>query len=346
MKAPQLAALRAGPWLWPSEGTPQFLRALQKVPEGRPLAAPGQVLLVAAKTDAAMLAAVSIPGDVILFGRTSKNAAQTARVAASRCLPILAASVPELADGCVPLANISLIDNTAAPDPAAYDGPSFGLAFFLSAASKAFKLPLPDDVVATAKIDGYGRLSDVGHLPQKLYVLAKRAPRIQRVLVAPGQDTTGIDPRYASLLVTVPSATAALREVFGEGLEEALFPAQATDGTIARVVGDYFRLALKERNDVAVDWAPEPPSRLQCLWTTVSTPSPAAFVTGASLTQRRRPRPMPAAQDRSVALALWLNRSVPNFERYSSFKITNKNIPDSSIGYFVFNQLYRSTESG
>jgi hypothetical protein len=67
------------------------------------------------------------------------------------------------------------------------DGSSFGLSFALAQASEVLGLPLPEDLAASAALDS--RTTDlvkVDGLQHKIKVLTRYAPRIRRLMVAPG----------------------------------------------------------------------------------------------------------------------------------------------------------------
>ena len=185
------------------------------------------------------------------FGPQARDAFQNASLAVPRTVPVLfggiAPSNLRATQGQgYALRNGRVVTKTE------WDGPSFGLGFYLALAGRAFGLPVPGDLVASAAIDAFGCVLPVHHIAAKLEGLHHAG--ISRLLVAQKQqvpqNTRGVE------VIRAGNAHEALRTAFGGELASHLFPPDASEQQRQHVVASYFRSAFLGRNRVAVEWKP------------------------------------------------------------------------------------------
>jgi hypothetical protein len=262
-------ALARARWCWPAEAAGwSFEHAARLVPSGPPGITPGEVLLVTANEDCASLWVLlchDLPPDeeTRSFGKRAEGRWKDAAAALPRSLPLLWAPVAEARRA--PHAALHLwsrprLHREARPETV-LDGPSFGLAFVLSLASRVLGARTPEDVVASACVGPDGRLEPAGEIAEKVDVVWRAAPRVRRLLIAATRD--GAHAREAKRAAVgtaieihaVSSATAALRLVFGDGLASLLIGAGSDAARRRELVDSLFRLALSGRNQV-LDWTP------------------------------------------------------------------------------------------
>jgi hypothetical protein len=108
----------------------------------------------------------------------------------------------------------------AGPAALAVDGSSFGLSFALAQASELLDWPLPKDLAASAKLlNENGMLGEIGGIFQKIGALTRSAPRVKRLLVAPGNAIEASDAVNAAgvtiEIIQVTSFSEALDLAFG-----------------------------------------------------------------------------------------------------------------------------------
>ncbi len=227
------APLRCGPWLWPT--ATNGLEAAKAVSglRGPRDAAPGNALCVSVTADGScgelwlILSARSRQVETVHSAPPDRQMCASwrdARQALQRNVPLLRGeragiAVPDLLHRleCV-------VMRTAGDWPGSLvaTGRSAGLAFVLAQASFELDRPLPEDIIASAKVDPDGRVRPVaeGSLDAKVETICRAAPRIRRLFVASDQA----DQAKAS-------ANGRLKIVGVETVEEAIDKAWANDFT-------------------------------------------------------------------------------------------------------------------
>jgi hypothetical protein len=193
------------------------------------------------------------------------------------------------------------------------DGPSFGVSFLLAAASHVLGVPIPDDVAASAAIDGDGRVSPVGGIRGKTAILAEFAPRVQRLLVHPedAPRARATADRLGSTIRIVPIANAkeALLEAFAspEGVPGGALPAHLSalgrsEEQQALLVQAFFDLVVMDGRAAFLEWAALRSAAELALreWTTLSGDARQQLRFVADVAARHenneRPVPVPAAE--------------------------------------------------
>lgn len=252
--------LAAGPWCWPRPDTIAFEAHLGAY--GQPPApVPGHV------------AAITVRGQTTTFwhlqphragvsstalGADARASWTNAGIALPRSLPVLWRSVHD-ATRELPIVRrlgASIAATGFEERDGLVDGPSFGLAFFLLLASSVLECPVPGDVVASAGIDAFGRLSAVDALPQKIAGVLDLAPAVTRLVVSADQAQRAEDAARGRLeIVAARNAAEALDRVFGERLSALLVEAGSDHERRAELTSGFFRLALVGRG-ASIDWSP------------------------------------------------------------------------------------------
>lgn len=203
------------------------------------------------------------PAHLPLLAFTPRSAAAwtSARAAQSHSLAVLwrpVGLVPPLPPSAALLGTAGFDDCCALTPPPAFDGDSFGLAFFLAMTSLLTGVPPRAAVVALAAVDERGLTSGVGQLTAKLRALSALCPGVRGVIVAAAdvsEAKDAVDAHNLNLEVTgVHNAGAAVDVVFGS-LPEVLRARAGVDADRARIVGELF--AFARNGDVAtLVWAP------------------------------------------------------------------------------------------
>jgi hypothetical protein len=255
--------LELGPWCWPTGGIElQRARNITAMPS----VSPGATILVTTNQNQASVWAFrsgSKPAGAYLssFGRESAVSWRRAALALPRSLPVLWRSVETVRrqqlEAC--WLDTWLWGTRLRPEPS-LDGESFGLAFLLSVASAALKVPLPVDLVGLASVDANGWVGVVGDLPTKIEALGRLAPRVRRVLVSSRQKDLG-QAREAGVdfgieVLATSHGTEALAEAFEASKIAQALVAEADDsGSRREFVEALFELVLKGRGEVP-EWGP------------------------------------------------------------------------------------------
>lgn len=260
-----LRLLRAAPWLWPADGAAPHGHPV--IDEPRPSLAPGQVLLVALSDDgriADLCALGGSPSDaasVLSFAPSASAALETATIAMRRTAPLRLYPV-EHSGATSPHRLISVptspsaqtrSDGAAAPLRHSLAGASFGLAFYLHAASLAARTPLRADVAALATVDARGQLGAVDGLPAKLTALARVGLAVQTVLVAPAQVQLATETLAGLGVATTVVGKRAAAEVLDVAFaaSPATVIAAARPEVRRRLVANLFQLTLDGHNAVS-----------------------------------------------------------------------------------------------
>lgn len=189
------AALRAGPWRWPTEADATGLADARGFSglAAPPSLAPGDALLLTVHDGGASvwrLATESTAGlHAATLGPGARAAWRDAEVAVARATPVL---LDAAAARAAPPSVVSQLGAVPPPGgcaarPAAVDGASFGLAFALAIASRALGEALPDHVAASAAVDPNGSVGRVDGLAAKAGAVARLTPRVTRLLVSADQ---------------------------------------------------------------------------------------------------------------------------------------------------------------
>ena len=251
--------LRAGPWCWPAPDHPSHgLASSIAGIEGAPAAAPAAIPAVTVddRCGYAWVLELTDGPSAAELGRETLRSWDSASLALPRSVPLLWRIV-DAAHARVPrlLAVGTHLAGAGQATPCrVVQGPSFGLAFFLLQASRAFDAPLPPDVIATAAIREDGALEPVGGLDVKLATVRSLFPGVRRVLVAAAQANDPIDA-HGLEIVAVRSASQALDVVYGEALSDLLLQAGADPRRRQELAEWFFRFSLVGRAEL-VDWAP------------------------------------------------------------------------------------------
>lgn len=254
------AALEAGPWCWPRPDTIAF--ESHRAALGQPPAArPGHVAAITVRGQTTTVWHLhphesAVPTTAL--GADARASWRNAGIALPRSLPVLWRNVHD-ATRDAPIVR-RLCATLSAPGfeqrDAFVDGPSFGLAFFLVLASSVLECPVPGDVLASAGIDAFGRLSAVDGLAQKIDGILELTPSVTRVVVAADQAQRASELARGRLdIVGAKNAAEALDRIFGEGLSRLLVDAGSNPERRAELTSSFFRLALVGRG-AAIDWSP------------------------------------------------------------------------------------------
>ena len=256
-------ALRAGPWVWPPEGSELWDVAAKLAGCPQPPAVRlGELLVVSTNpTRAAVWALRSgagTPAGAVELAEDARFSWRTAAQALPRSVPVLASSTRELgtqmpvgvfAGMCLAPCVMELKDH-------ALVGPSFGLAFVLSMASRLLGQPVPENVTASAEVDGLGGLRPVGEIHRKIHALAACRNRPTTLLVAHGQ--AGLPPESAlhpNLAVkVVRSATEAISFVFPDAARQFVERA-GTDASSRRIFARNMLGLVLEGRSAVLEWA-------------------------------------------------------------------------------------------
>lgn len=254
-------ALDAGPWCWPPADTIAWETHVAQRGSPPP-ARPGHVAAVTVRGQTTTLWHLQGgrpgAGASVALGADARASWRAAGIALPRSLPVLWRSVHEAA--LEPPVVRRLRAWMDAPGfeqrDAVVDGPSFGLAFFLLLASSALDCAVPGDVIASAAIDAYGRLSAVDGLRQKVDGICALAPGVTRLVVAADQAQEAVRHARGRLdVIGAASAAEALDRVLGAQLSTLLVVAGSDPTRRAELTASFFRLALVGRG-AAIDWSP------------------------------------------------------------------------------------------
>ncbi|HTU99843.1 MAG TPA: hypothetical protein VMF13_04850 [Luteitalea sp.] len=251
--------LRAGPWCWPSRDHPSYdlataIAGTNSAPPMTPAAIPA--VTVEDRCGYAWVLHLADGPSAVELGRETLRSWDAASLALPRSVPLLWRTV-DAAHARVPrvlAVGTHLAGAGQAVPCRIVQGPSFGLAFFLLQASRAFGAPLPPDLIATAAIREDGVLEPVGGLDVKLATIRALLPGVRRVLVAATQASDPVDAGGLEI-VPVRSASQALDLVYGESLADLLLQAGADPQKRQELAEWFFRFSLVGRAEL-VDWAP------------------------------------------------------------------------------------------
>jgi tetratricopeptide (TPR) repeat protein len=260
--------LSLGPWCWPLPDDSHYDRAAEIAARHNPPDPTlGDVPLVAVSSGGGSLWLWTLRPEAFCALRTI-SLGQDAQRAWRASLSALPRSVPVLWDSMETLTQVSprvlhladaLGKNSISSD--IVDGTSFGLSFLLAQTSLLLRLPLPSDVIGSARVREDGRVQGVGGLEQKLTVVLRSAPRIARFVVA-AEDAeearaivTRLDGRRALEILSAATASEALAHVFADRLAAGLVEAGEDATRRSKIARAFFRLAIRGR-DQMVDWTP------------------------------------------------------------------------------------------
>lgn len=260
--------LLAGPWLWPQEDDADGMavacaRSGVAGPSEPP---PGAALLLAVTSGNPSLWKLVIgrgPASLhdVDFDATTKTYWADMAAAVSRTLPVLWSDLEPIrraAPRAACLAFAQRETDRVVPPPETLEGKSFGVSFFLAAASLALKRGLRADVAASAAIDDAGDVHaiDAEGLKAKIELLAEAAPRVRRILVAHENVAAAREAARGRIeVVPVANGVEALREGFAEDLVTSLVAAGSDARRREELVDAFFELALSRR-DAVPDWTP------------------------------------------------------------------------------------------
>lgn len=254
------AALEAGPWCWPGPETIAFETAAAAFGLPPP-PKPGHVaaITVRGQTTTVWHLQPFRPGLATTpLGSDAHASWRNAGIALPRSLPVLWRSVHDATREPPGVRRLRATLSAAGFEEREpfVDGPSFGLAFFLVLASSVLDCPVPGDVIASAGIDAFGRLSPVDALARKIDGIVELAPSVCRIMVAADQARQATDLARGRLeVVGAQHAAEALDRIFGERLSTLLVEAGSDPGRRAELTSSFFRLALVGRG-AAIDWSP------------------------------------------------------------------------------------------
>lgn len=260
--------LLAGPWLWPAEDDPEGMDTARRLAgvAGPPEPPPGVALLLAVTGGNPSLWKLVIgrgPGALhdADFDATTKIYWADMAAAVSRTLPVLWSDLEPIrraAPRAVCLAFAAKETDRVVLPPEKLEGKSFGVSFFLAAASLALKRGLRADVAASAAIDDAGDVHaiDAEGLKAKIELLTKAAPRVRRILVAHDNAEAAREAARGRIeVVPVANGVEALREGFAEDLVTSLVATGSDARRRDELVDAFFELALSRR-DAVPDWTP------------------------------------------------------------------------------------------
>jgi hypothetical protein len=253
--------LKNAPWCWPERDDERRAFASLIADGDIPSLAVGDVAAVTVTDDATSLWLLTGEQRAgwrpTAWGPEAQDAWSRAAVAVPRSLPLLWTSMVAAA-ARVPLAyhlaSWPRSNCCGLPQPI-LDGPSFGLAFALALTARLFNQQLPDDFVATARIDSDGKVWGVAGIIEKLEGIRALAPRIRRVIVASDQQEEAHDAAPDLTIVPVSSIAQAVSIVFNEGLARLLVRAGSDAETRGELVASFFQLVADGRRAM-VDWTP------------------------------------------------------------------------------------------
>jgi hypothetical protein len=123
-------------------------------------------------------------GDCVELGPEPERSWRLARVSLPRSLPLLWRNVQQCASQL--RLRFSPLHSSKC-EITMLQGSSFGLGIALAFASQLFDCPVPGDLIASAALDGSGRLLPVERLEEKIQVIYREGPAIKRLLVAEDQ---------------------------------------------------------------------------------------------------------------------------------------------------------------
>ena len=245
----QLVQALSHPWCWPID------RELAAMAESlglvRPAGRPGEVCLVSVAGQRVSMWSLAPSSDSC--AREAAPLAKTALATAVAALRVAARDVPLLRNVRALYASPSWYAVPCAklgdgPTETVLDGPSYGLALALSAASLYADEALPSDVVALAAIGPDGSLLCVDELSRKISILAAFGAGVKRLLVVREQalvaDEASKAHRADFEVIAVETLSSALDVVF-PALCARSQPAWATRGDARRVLQELFRQALR-----------------------------------------------------------------------------------------------------
>ena len=260
--------LLAGPWLWPAEDDAERMAEARRLSgaAGPANLQPGAVLLLAVTGgNPSLWKLVFGRGpeslhDVDFEATTRTYWADMAGVV-SRTLPVLWSELEPIRRQvpravCLEFAPRQT-DRVVLP-PERLEGESFGVSFYLAAASLALKRGLRADVAASAAIDDAGEVHPIDDdgLKAKIELLAAAAPRVRRILVAHENAAAAREAAGGRIeVVPVANGVEALREGFAEDLVTSLVAAGSDARRRDELVDAFFELALSRR-DAVPDWTP------------------------------------------------------------------------------------------
>jgi len=260
--------LLAGPWLWPAEDDPEGMDTARRLAgvAGPSNLQPGAVLILAVTGgNPSLWKLVFGRGPALLhdvdFDATTRAYWADMAGVVSRTLPVLWSELEPIrrqVPRAVCLAFAPRQTDRVVLPPERLEGTSFGVSFYLAAASLALKRGLRADVAASAAIDDAGEVHaiDDDGLKAKIELLAVSAPRVRRILVAHENAAAAREAACGRIeVVPVSNGVEALREGFAEDLVTSLVAAGSDARRRDELVDAFFELALSRR-DAVPDWTP------------------------------------------------------------------------------------------
>ncbi len=245
--------LSQSPWSWPSDSqkAEQLARALDLI---QPDVGVGSALLVEGTSADGGIWRLDEEGGAT-FGAVASHAYRATHDLVQGAVGFLGTPSKRRSPGARRLATATLTDKQP-KQRSGLEGPSFGLSFALSHASRLFDLPVPKHVAATAAVESTGQLAPVGRMASKLHVLGRRAPGVTTLLVAEEQEFPDASVPEHLNLVRLSHVREAIEHVFGdhESLADHLIPRDAPPEKVERTIHTLFRIAMGPRNAV-LGWA-------------------------------------------------------------------------------------------
>jgi len=231
------------PWGWPEDSALADLAArVASAPGGR--VSPGSTLIVSVEAEGLwILRRGGRTPDAVEFQATAAASARLALRLVARDLPLYAdpAALHRTHDWFA--TKFALQRYTPA-----LDGESFGLSFALATSSALLEVPVPTDIIASARLTAGGSLEPVAGLERKIELVIEDALGVTKFLVAAAQRdeaeraAKNFADRRALTIVPVGNFRDAFRYVFSSVVDN--LRATWTESNGERLIDEVFRTCL------------------------------------------------------------------------------------------------------